>query len=188
MEAEVTCNSLKRVVAVFDQMGVAFHAPFKVIFFESLYYPGTDIPLFGSFDTNTNEIHMLSFRSSQQRGRTAWGLPWNDQLAESFLIHEMAHLVAITSMGSDYKRLAPVWHEFIAYTVQFQLMPEDLRKQILSRAHLQEPYENHWGVNFDIYLMNPDLFAIRSYLSAEEWGSGEFLKKLMDGLVLNTGR
>lgn len=182
-EAEAAQTSLARIVSYFKSIGADVDPSFKIIFKDEVLLPGSDTSVYGYFDTDTEEIHVLHFKSPKQADRKPWKQEWNDELAESFLLHEMAHLVAISYMGENFKRLSHAWHEAIAYTVQIQMMSPSLRSAIAASIERPQPYTDMDMVSTTRYGFDPEEFGYRASLSIPLWGGDAFVKRLLDGEV-----
>lgn len=186
LETAAARTSLDRIVNYFKSIGANVDPSFKVIFKDEVLLPGSDTSVFGYFDTDTKEIHILHFESPQQSDRRPWQQAWNNEIAESFLVHEMTHMVATSYMGDDFKRISHAWHEALAYTVQFQMMSPSLREAIAAASERPQPFSGQDMINSFIYEADPDAFGYRASLSIPIWGGDAFLKKLMDGEIAGT--
>lgn len=194
LEVQETCRSFKKITAFFAEMGIKTDDNLTLHFKDIVYLPGENentenrTPVYGYFDTDTREIHLMHFASPDQEHRSAWGLTWTHELASSFLLHEMTHLVVTSYLGADFKRLARPWHEAIAYAVQLELMPVALQKEVLSgqKDLVADPFTDVRSVNIMSYAVDPDAFAVRVFAAIKKWGGREFIKKLLDNQIPGT--
>lgn len=185
-EQETSCMGLEKLLSYFQSMGIKKEPQLHLIFQDEVYLPGgmfgEKVQVHGYFDTDTNEIYMTHLEAKSEQQRRPWNQEWTKAMSSSMLWHEMTHLLAINYMGKDFKRLNHAWHELIAYSVQFELMDASLRKQILAQKEYQ-PFTDVSEVSSELYEMNPEVFAIISYLSVQKWGGSSFLKRLLDNQV-----
>lgn len=183
-EKTAACYALDKILKYFSEFGVVVDPNVKVIFADVVLTPNDQTPVYGYFDTDTHEIHITHFRSPRQLGRESWRLPWSDELASSILLHEISHLVAIDSMGSEFRKVTRVWHEGIAYFIQFELMSENLRQKIFSiYGDEAAAFAALSAINSFSYGMDPHLFAIKVYGFVRNNGGAKFIKDLLDGKV-----
>lgn len=193
IELETTCSAIESLQEAFRSQGAVIEPKVRVVFENEVLTPpnamGEQYKVFGYFDTDTLELHMTKFQSPMQNGRVVWGVAWNKELARSFLVHELSHLLAISYMGEGFKKIAPMWHEAIAYYLQLQLMDEKIRREILEGEGAGfAAYQSTQEVDVAIYQMNPEAFAIKMFKSIHNWGGLEFIKRVMDGAVPGTER
>jgi hypothetical protein len=128
----------------------------------------------GFFDERESTIVMM--RSS---GTRPWGLGWDSELAASFLRHELAHMAVRLILGDEQKRLRPEWHEFIAYSVQFELMSQSLRASILAKHPDVMEFASLSGINEFTYRMDPAIFSIASFKTYRGNGSEQLVRRLL---------
>lgn len=183
LEEKVSCESIEKIAAYFRSHGVELSNLKMKFFFESQVsipggFPGETIPVHGYFDTDDNSIHMTHFDSASQTQRRPWGLAWTEPMATSLLLHEIAHLYAMSYMGNNFRQVQRHWHELVAYAVQLELMPADLRAQVLGSE--TRPFDDRSSVSSMHYEMDPEQYARRAYLSVQAWGGGRFLKDLLE--------
>lgn len=194
LEVQETCRSFQKITALFAGMGIKADDKLTLFFKDVVYLPGENestenrTPVYGYFDTDTREIHLMHFQSPAQESRSAWGLAWTNELASSFLLHEMTHLVVTSFLGADFKRLARPWHEALAYAVQLELMPVALQKEVLSAQKdlVADPFTEVRSINFMSYAVDPDSFAIRAFAAIQKWGGRDFIKKVLDNQIPGT--
>ena len=179
-EAAAACASLDKILGYFKSIGADVEPKITFLFEDRVVTPQG--PAYGYFDTDTNTIHMVHFNSLQEKDHVIWNLKWSDELAASFLLHETTHLVVVTYMGDRFRSISHVAHEFMAYAVQLSLMDAKLRAKVL-KLNPNTPFENPDYVSPLVYQMDPNGFAISSYLSLAKWGDPLVIKKIMDGEV-----
>lgn len=186
VEKAAACEAIGKIVTFFDSIGVRVHPKFELNFSEKLSHPKTGDPLFGYFDSDTGQIFMLTFNAEAQKNRKAFLAPWSDQLAKSFLIHEMAHMAIVGYMGEKAKEITPYWHEAMAYSIQIETMDKDLQDQVLLNYRDMPAFDSMISVNGINYGVDPHAFAIQVYKALDTWGGGSFIKDVMDGKVSDT--
>lgn len=183
LESNAACTSLAKVFAYFQAMGATVAEPKITIVFETqVYLPGPEprTPVHGYFDTDDHSIHITHFDSASQKERMPWGLVWSEAMAESFLLHEISHLFAISYMGDAFRELPHFWQEFLAYSIQIELMEPGLKQRLLQFSGGAKAFDNPESVTSFHYQMDPEGYALRSYLSYAAWGGPKFLKDLID--------
>lgn len=188
IETAQTKIAYKKLVDYFLKLGITISPKIKVVFEDEVFTvdaEGQRTQVYGYFDTDKEEIHLMHFKSEGQSGRFVWRIDWSDEMASSFLLHELAHLMTVSALGHDFKKLNRAWHEWIAYSIQFELMPVKLRGEILKKFPAAESsfFENFQSVNVMNYGFDPETFAVRSWRSYRHWGGIKFLKLLLNGKV-----
>lgn len=193
-EAESSCLALKQVLGLFAQLGLSIEPEVRLQFQDEVYLPlsatgGDKVRVHGYFDSSSFEIFQTHFQSGyQQSTRKPWGLMWNNELAHSFVLHEVSHLVAmkyLQSIGRPEKKISSAWHEAIAYAVQFELMDPQLRAKIIARypALAADLFADPSYFSPIIYRADPDEYAVKVYLTIQKWGGISFIKGVLDGTV-----
>lgn len=190
-ERESTCDAVTKISALFATVGIATHPKMILTFKDNVTLPVSSpkekpTSVYGYFDSDTNEIFMTHFAAKRQKqNRKPWGFEWNDELAASFLLHEISHLMTIQYMGDREKSISHTWHEAVAYSIQFELMSPTLRTAITEKVGLAETdvFEHPAHVYAMVYRADPEVFAVKAYNSIRKMGGMPFLKNLFDGKV-----
>lgn len=178
-EEKAACDSIGKLTAYFQSLGIKTDVPSIHFYFKpQVLLPGTDISVHGYFDTDDNSIHMTHFEG--QAERMPWGFAWSEAMASSFLLHEVAHLYAISYMGDGFRKLDRHWHEFLAYSLQIELMDPELQGRLLQFSGGAKAFDAPADVTSLHYEMDPDRYALRAFLSSRKWGGEAFLKNLLD--------
>ena len=99
----------------------------------------------------------------------------------SFLRHELAHIGVWQILGPDARRLRHEWHEFLAYSIQLDLMDGPLVRTLLANYPDARAFGDLTEVNEFVYGMNPDQFAVMAYLTYREKGAKDFVRGLLRG-------
>jgi len=179
VEEKAACASIEKLTVYFRSIGIESAAPTIHFYFKpEVILPGTETRVHGYFDTDDNSIHMTHFEG--QAGRMPWGFVWSEAMASSFLLHEVAHLFAISYMGGDFRKLQRHWHEFLAYSLQIELMDPELKQRLLQFNGGATAFEKPGDVSSMHYEMDPDRYALRAYFSTQKWGGVTFMKNLLN--------
>lgn len=189
VELAGACRSVNKIVNLFDLHEIKSNPKMILTFKDSVTLldgEGKPYSLFGYFDSDTNEVMMTHFHASRNfNERKPWGFKWNSQMAESFLLHEVAHLLTIQYLGVREKEISRTWHEAIAYYIQLHLMGPELRDLILKSVSVKDAdiFQHPAHVYSMVFRADPEYFAVLAYLSIERWGGMKFLKEVFDGKV-----
>lgn len=141
----------------------------------------------GIYRAGTKELQMTSSHSPWISQRRPWGLAWDQEFAHSILQHEIVHAELAQLMAGSYDKLPRSWHEALAYAVQIDLMPPNLKARVLEPYRSEEGFVNTLEVNDTTYELNPDAFAVASYKLYVRKGRLDFLKRVIS-LQLDTIR
>lgn len=180
-----TCQALHEVLGYFYDIGFKFDPVVRVSHrdnvFIDLFGEATDemMQVSGCYDPVQRSIQITSGDSGRKDERRPWGIKWGEEMAYSILQHEMVHMGVKEVLGEDYKGLDRVWNEFIAYAVQFELMAEDLRAEILENYPETESFKSLLSINAVTYAADPDSFGIRAYLYAQEHGGRQLVRGIL---------
>jgi len=158
-EAGEICVALADVVRYFRAVGFRIVPRISVIV-QTRPAAGAsrDARMHGFLDTPGQKI--VVFRAPDL---APWGVERDRDLASSFIRHEFVHMAILQVLPTDYVRLRPEWHEFIAYVAQLALMDDALRDRVLARYPDVEAATELTAINELTYAMDPDRFAITAY-------------------------
>jgi len=190
------CLALEQVLRYFKETGFR-PVPEVSISFENHVYidmylhssepagrePVGESEVSGYYNFPRKELHVTSGRRNVLRERRPWGLEWNRSIAYSILQHELAHAIVAALLGPDYPKLAKVWHEFIAYAIQFDLMNPALKADVLANYPNARAFQFPESVNAIVYGADPDEFGVSAYLYAEANGGPGFIRQLLEKQV-----
>lgn len=191
---EVTdaCRALDEVLRYFRAIGFEPDPVVAVSFQDQVYidmFPQTYEPhsresvarnrVSGYYDSRRRQLQITSGRRGIQRERTPWGIAWGPPIAYSILQHELVHAVVASLLGEEYQKLARAWAEFIAYSVQFDIMDPELKRQVLARYPDARPFEFPENVNPIVYAVDPDAFGVCAHLFTEANGGPGFIAQLL---------
>jgi hypothetical protein len=179
-DASLVCPALQSVMSYFSEKGVVFPVKeFKVVFSPSLKIKLPDFDeaflVHGLYDSRTNIVYLTS--GEGQLERKPFGIAWDSRFLRSYLEHELTHFLVI-SLLPDAKNLTAAWHEYLAYTTQISLLPEDLREQVTAN---QKAFTDRAIISNMIYGMDPEGFAVRSFLGMEALGGDDLIRDLVSG-------
>lgn len=172
-ERSAACAALAEVTTYFRNSG------FDLVPKASLYFADRSAaatPEHGHYDAVRSRI--VVYRTSAAR---PWGLTWTSALANSFLRHELAHVLIRQATDAGRIHLRPEWHEFIAYAIQFDLMEPQLRQAVLAAHADVQPFESWQEVNEFTSRMNPDVFSVAAYKTYLDKGGRDLVGRLVSG-------
>lgn len=169
------CAALREVVDYFGAMGFAFE-PVVTIELGAASSDAADgwFRSHGVFDARG-----LTVRLNEAAGFRAWGISTPGVLGPSFLKHEFVHLAVHLILGDQVARVPRHWQEFIAYAIQFELMPSHLRAAILEANRDIAAFDDVLYVNEFIYASAPEAFALSAYKMYAAKGRGNFIRQLL---------
>jgi hypothetical protein len=178
-EITMACEALASVSHYFAGLGETDVPPLTVRFDESVELPGAPgLKLAGLFRGADEVVDVVRPSSTHFNRPLHWNQLWTPAVARSVLEHEFAHAFAYPIGG---QHLDYAWNEFVAYAVQFSVMDSWLRARILITYPTAAPYPKAALVCDLSYLADVDLFAVRSYLTAEAKGGRSFIGAVLSG-------
>uniref|UniRef100_A4WYL8 Uncharacterized protein n=1 Tax=Cereibacter sphaeroides (strain ATCC 17025 / ATH 2.4.3) TaxID=349102 RepID=A4WYL8_CERS5 len=192
-EVAEACDVLAEVTGYFRALGFSLEPEVTVVFADRIEIElpaepsGTEpsaavrAQISGCYDFRQDRVCVVSGHRDLPHDRQPWGLDWSPPVARSILTHELVHAAVSDILGPQTPDLGMVWHEFIAYAVQFHLMPPALRAEVLARHPEATAFAAPERVNPMSYALDPDAFAISAFLFAEEQGGGAFIRQLLTG-------
>lgn len=187
-EAAAVCSSISKLFSIFEPMGLKAVPDLKIYFQDEVFLPmdpSYDPKLFepasihGYFDREKFEIYLVHFNSPGASDESTLEQSWTPELAESYLVHELAHAFVTATNGHYSRRIPHGMHEALAYYIQFESMKPRLRNEILNAsgepAYTSEAEMIQFGVESD-----PVIFSVKSYLAIQNWGGMKYVKKILD--------
>lgn len=194
-EVEDACRAIDQVLSYFRNLGykpdpevsILFQEHVEIDMYQHGYEPRAEQPagkseVSGYYDFRHKELQITSGRGIL-RDRKPWGIVWGESIAYSILQHELTHAIVANMLGSRYRKLGRAWHEFIAYSVQFELMDRDLRSNVLRNYPDAEPFRYVESVNAIVHAADPDAFGVSAYLFTEVNGGPDFIQRILAGNV-----
>jgi hypothetical protein len=191
-EAGDACRALAEVLRYFEKIGLRAEPIVSISFQDQVYidmFPQTYEPanrdsvgrnrVSGYYDFRSKELQVTSGRHDLHRERKPWGIEWGQPIAYSILQHELTHAIVANILGSEYPKFAKAWLEFIAYSVQFDLMERELKRKVLANYPDTRPFQFPENVNAVVYAADPDEFGVAAHLFTEANGGAAFVREIV---------
>jgi hypothetical protein len=141
------------------------------------------LPHIGAYSLQNKTIAILTLEQAlrQNRDHTLFGLPLDEGLYRSVVVHEMAHAIAEQNFAIADPSL--VAQEYLAYVAQLATLESGLREKILRGFELS-PYEGIDEMSSVYYQMAPACFGVKAYLHfATLQDPGVFIRGLLSGSI-----
>jgi len=192
-EAEIACDALEDVLTFFSELGFAIVPTVAIHFKDRVFcdFQGQDparescsVQVSGLYDHNRKVVEITSAKSPFREDRTPWGIDWGAEISYSILQHELTHMAVGEILGDKFRNLSAPWHEFIAYAVQLELMSPSLLSRALDVLPGAAAFTGTEQVHSISHAMDPDAFAIRSFLYAKDHGGGQFIVEILNRAAL----
>lgn len=186
-ERGAACGALEEVLRYFEQGGLTIDPELTIQFRREVHVevvnPVTKetrlVRVSGIYRAGTKELQMTSSHSPWIVHRRPWDLVWDEDLARSILQHEIVHAVLAQLMAGNYDKLPRSWHEALAYAVQIDLMPADLKARVLGPYRSEEGFVTTLEINDTTYGLNPDAFAVAAHKFYVQKGRLALLKRVI---------
>ncbi len=123
-----------------------------------------------------NCIYLTKRDEQWLKKQNAFGLEMSKEFYESLIVHEIAHFITEKITG---RKIECSRSEYIAYVVQISQMKSQMRQAILNQRFL--PAFKTQEIDLEIMLLDPAVFAVKSYLHFKE-DKGQFLKKILNNV------
>ena len=133
------------------------------------------------YSTETRRLQVLTVDCLEEQPGRAKAFPKMsaDLLFESLILHELVHAYAEQSSAGRF--LPRVAHEFLAYAIQLDALPEAERRRILKRSEVSEPVDPA-QLNEAVLGLSPLRFAAASWLHFRAEGADAALvARVLDG-------
>ena len=124
-----------------------------------------------------NRVYLTNRDDPWLREKNAFGLGMSKAFYESLIVHEVAHFITEKITG---RKIECSRSEYIAYAVQISQMQSQMRQAILNQSFLSA--FKTYQINIDIMLLDPAVFAVKSYLHFRE-DKGKFLKEILSNAI-----
>jgi hypothetical protein len=123
---------------------------------------GDPLPHIGAYSLQRNRIRLLGLEQSLNRDRNyrLFGLPIDEALYKTVVVHEIAHAIADQNFTMPNPSL--VAQEYLAYVAQLSTMPSPLRERVLGGFDLA-PYESIDEMSPVYYQLAPTCFGVKAY-------------------------
>lgn len=148
---------------------------------------GDTPPHIGAYSLPRKQIRLLGLAQSLNRIRDyrLFGLPIDEALYQTVVVHEIAHAIADQNFAIPNPSL--VAQEYLAYVAQLSTMPLPLRAKILSRFD-QVPYQAVDEMSPVYYAMAPSCFGVKAYRHFIGLPDpGAFIQGLLSGAIRPPG-
>ncbi|MCB1772002.1 MAG: hypothetical protein KDI88_00175 [Gammaproteobacteria bacterium] len=176
-DRSLICDAAARAREFFRSFGIGIRQSIRI---EASSEAG-GLPHIGSFSLTDRIVRLTGQRraGSEMAGDTLFGLPLNETLYRSVVVHELAH--AIANQHFVDARPSLVAQEYIAYVAQLSTLETATRARILA-ANSLPAYASVDEMSSTYYAMDPSGFGIKVYrhfLSLDD--PGAFLRGLLSG-------
>jgi hypothetical protein len=158
----LACAGAADAAGFLAQQGFTVDTVMQVDILDTVFVHSTENPSFrvlGQYDAARNRILVTSIAGQRQMAakKPIFGIAYDDALFRSVVAHAIAE--------DNFQVVEPsrMAHEYIAYIVQMATLPPHLRYRIFD--HHQVPaFDSEVEINPMVYGLNPDVFAVKSYL------------------------
>ena len=178
------CKATTETLSFMMQAGLDIQDTFDIHLTDgSERFPQQELFL-GIYEQQTKEVHVLSYECCKRlyKGECFCGLELSREIHTSFIVHEIAHALTVDHLENETGRVAAA--EYIAYTTQFSLMPDNLRQKILLEI-TNEGFCNEVEITSLFHELNPSVFAVKAYRHFIRPENGKrFYNKLITGQCL----
>jgi hypothetical protein len=187
-ERAFACRALHGVLSFFTKLGLPLRPRVTITLRDAVFIdvgshepsqPPVLIPVSGLFDAGRRTIEITAPTSAHGGGRRPWGIAWTPELAFSILQHELAHMASAEVIGLRWHRVDTAWREYLAYAIQFELMPPELQTRILAAYPGARPFDDIYNINMMLLYLDPDLFAVKVHLHSSSLGGRDHVRALL---------
>jgi hypothetical protein len=179
-DAGSACAAAADALVLLDANGLSTTVPIHVHVVSRLPKETTDEAM-GCYDHGHRQIHLLDLASCRSKG-TILGLPADEELHRSVVVHEVAHAAAAAKFAVAMPALAA--QEYIACVAQFAVLSQTTRERILDR-HPGTGFETTAAINSTVFLMDPNYFAAQAWRHFVKPENGvAFIRRLLAGELL----
>ncbi|MBI5240744.1 MAG: hypothetical protein HY926_09750 [Elusimicrobia bacterium] len=193
-DAALACQGFKRALRFMAEQGAAPKTPVNIViadrFPERYAKYGVD-NMHGFYDTDTREVHMKSYRRFAQTPpeSTPLGVAPSRELLVSYIAHEVGHHISVQAYAGAAKLIPHAHGEFISYSLQLATMEESLREELvrLYRMDGRGGFGSTDQINMTIHDMDPQAFAVKSYLFFTAPEGKAALRGMLAGTVPDAG-
>ena len=175
-DIELALSAIRKAYNFFINVGYSETYFLEIVFqkkvvVESRY--GDLIRVIGKLGKD-NRIYLTNRDEPWLKEQNAYGLGMSKAFYESLIVHEVAHFITEKIAG---RKIECSRSEYIAYVVQISQMQPQMRQALLNQSLLSA--FKTYQINFDIMLLDPAVFAVKSYLHFKE-NEGQFLKEILN--------
>lgn len=177
----VVCKAVADTISFMTEAGLDVQGGFDIHLTDRLEgFPQQNLYL-GVYKHQVREIHILSYECCERlyKDECCCGIELSRKLHTSLIVHEVAHALTVELLEDEIGRIAAA--EYIAYTTQFSLMPDDLRQKILTGI-TNEGFCSEVEITSLFHDLNPSVFAVKAYRHFVRPENGKrFYDKLING-------
>lgn len=174
------CEIAKKTAAFMQEIGFETKFPLHITVsnkLKSLHLA----PVYGLYNSHENRIEIIDLAShlSEHHTKKPFGIDMTRELHNSFIVHEISH--AYAHANAPKVGLSLVAHEYIAYIVQFSLLPSAMLRNILEN-HQVSAFESENEISALYFHLNPEYFAVKSWRHYSIPGNGRlFIDAILRG-------
>lgn len=175
------CRAAESTYSFLSKAGFNKLIPIEIYVVEELKVIPFWDSYFGMYEERLKRVTVLSHNSCRKhyKGSCFCGLRFCRNLHSSFVVHEIAHAIAHANLNTKNHNIAA--QEYIAYTTQLTLLPDDLREKILTRMN-NKGFGHEREITSLFYELNPFVFAVKAYRHFIRPENGKiFYRKLITG-------
>lgn len=170
-DAASACQGFKRALRFMAEQGAAPKTPVKIIIadrFPQRYDKYGVDNMHGFYDTDTREVYLKSYRRFAQTPpeNTPLGVSPSRELWVSYIAHEVGHHISVEAYAGPARLIPHAQGEYISYSLQLATMDAGLREELVSRYRKdgRGGFESADQINMTLHDMDPQAFAVKSYL------------------------
>lgn len=175
------CRAAENTCSFLTKAGLDSRVPIEVHVVENLKELPCANRYYGMYEKRHKRVTVLSYSSCRKQYRDSdfCGLRLCRKLHSSFIVHEIAHAIAHANLDAKAHSIAA--EEYIAYTTQLALLPDEIRQKILLRID-NEGFGHEREITSLFYQLNPSVFAVKAYRHFLRPENGKrFYHKLITG-------
>ena len=177
LEQSLAEDAYRTVISWYSELGfhIDIDVPSKVLVQDVINAEGRQAPeAFGLYNPETNQIHLVGYRSDIfQNGNFLGSEPCED-LYMSLIVHELTHF----SNARLQPEMSPAFDELVAATVQFETMEPSLRTRVIEGASPLS-FSSVSEITLSRYWDSPIGFLVGAYLFSQRLPV--FVKNLLNG-------
>ena len=178
-DIELALNAIRKAYNFFINIGYSETYFLEIVFQKKVVVEnryGDLIRVIGKLGKD-NCIYLTNRDEPWLKEQNAYSLGMSKEFYESLIVHEVAHFITEKITG---RKIECSLSEYIAYVVQLSQMKSQMRQAILNQRFLRA--FKTYQINFDIMLLDPAVFAVKSYLHFKK-NKGKFLKEILSNAI-----
>ena len=182
------CSAAENTYAFLTKAGLNNRPQIEVYVVDDVKELPSSNHYLGMYEKQLKRVTVLSHNSfiNHFKDLDFCGIRFSRELHSSLVVHEIAH--AIVHANLNNKNISIAAEEYIAYTTQFALLPDEIRIKILTRIN-NKGFGHEREISSLFYQLNPRVFAVKAYRHFLRPENGKrFYNKLISGqCVLDSG-